>query len=154
VADEEPDRAAPRRARPRSPRDLARRARAHPSRQAARRLEDLLVAAGALPARDPALARMEEWIKQHLAGSAHESLLGPFAHWIVLSCYRRKSQHAPLNFGELGRAKIELVSATAFLDWLTDRERPLERCSQRISMCGSPAHGRISTSPGSSRGGR
>jgi hypothetical protein len=102
----------------------------HPSRQAARRLEDLLAAAGALASRDPALARMEEWIEQHLTGSDHEPVLRPFAHWIVLRRYRRKSQHAPLNFGELGRAKAELVSATAFLDWLAARDRPLEHCTQ------------------------
>lgn len=103
---------------------------AHPSRRAARRLEDLLVAAGALPARDPALARMEEWIEQHLAVSDHETLLRPFAHWIVLRRYRRRSQQAPLNLGELGRAKAELVSADAFLDWLTGRGRQLEQCTQ------------------------
>jgi hypothetical protein len=102
----------------------------HPSRQAARRLEDLLVAVGALPSRDPVLARMEEWIEQHLAGSEHEPVLRPFAHWIVLRRYRRKSQHAPLNFGELGRAKAGLLSGTAFLKWLTERGRPLEQCAQ------------------------
>lgn len=53
---------------------------AHPSRWAARRLEDLLVAAGALPSRDPALARMEAWIEEHLAGSDHDGVLRPFAH--------------------------------------------------------------------------
>jgi hypothetical protein len=103
---------------------------AHPSRWAARRLEDLLVAAGALPSRDPALARMEAWIGEHLAGSSHEGVLRPFAHWIALRRYRRKSQRAPLNFGELSRAKAELVSDTAFLDWLTDRGVALERCAQ------------------------
>jgi hypothetical protein len=102
----------------------------HPSRQAARRLEDLLVASGALPSRDTMLARMEEWIEQHLAGSAHEPVLRPFAHWIVLRRYRRKSQHAPLNAGELGRAKAGLASGTAFLNWLTERGRPLEQCAQ------------------------
>ena len=103
---------------------------AHPSRRAARRLEDLLVASGALPARDPALARMEEWIEQHLVASDHAALLRPFAHWIVLRRYRRRSQHAPLNLGELGRAKAELASAEAFLGWLADRDRQLEQCTQ------------------------
>ncbi len=102
----------------------------HPSRQAARRLEHLLVAAGALPSRDPALARMEEWIEQHLVGSDHEPMLRPFAHWIVLRRYRRKSQHAPLNEGALSRAKAELRSATGLLDWLTARDRPLDTCTQ------------------------
>ena len=103
---------------------------AHPSRRAARRLEDLLVAGGALPARDPALARMEEWIEQHLAASDHEALLRPFAQWTVLRRYRRRSQQVPLNLGELGRAKAELASANAFLDWLADCDRDLERCTQ------------------------
>jgi hypothetical protein len=102
----------------------------HPSRSAARRLEDLLVAAGALAWRDPALARLEEWIEQQITGSDHEPVMRPFAQWIVLRRYRRKSQHAPLNLGDLSRAKAELVSATAFLDWLADRDRPLEHCTQ------------------------
>jgi hypothetical protein len=96
---------------------------AHPSRRAARWLEHLLVAAGALASRDPALARMEEWIEQHLVGSAHEPVLRPFARWIVLRRCRRKSQTAPPNFGELSHAKTELVSASAFLGWLADRGR-------------------------------
>ena len=64
-----------------------------------RRLEHLLVATGALPARDPALARLEQWIEQLLAGHDHEPALRPFAHWVVLRRYRRKSQRAPLNSG-------------------------------------------------------
>jgi hypothetical protein len=103
---------------------------AHPSRRAARRLEHLLVAAGALAPRDPALARMEQWIEEHLADSEHESLLRPFAHWIVLRRYRRRSQQAPLNLGELGRAKAELISAAAFLDWLSRRGVALQHCKQ------------------------
>jgi hypothetical protein len=103
---------------------------AHPSRRAARRLEDLLIAAGALAPRDPALARMEEWIEERLSGSDHEALLRPFAHWVLLRRYRRRSQHAPLNLGELSRAKAELVSGTAFLGWLGERGRQLEQCTQ------------------------
>lgn len=48
----------------------------------------------------------------------------------MLRRYRRKSQEAPLNSGELGRAKVELVSGTAFLDWLTGRGQHLEGCNQ------------------------
>ncbi|MGH2855741.1 MAG: hypothetical protein ACRDLF_16325, partial [Solirubrobacteraceae bacterium] len=51
------------------------------------------------------------------------------AHWIVLRRYRRRSQQAPLNLGDLGRAKAELTSANAFLDWLTDRGCELEQCT-------------------------
>lgn len=78
----------------------------HASNPAVRRLEHLLVATGALPTRDPALA------------------------WVVLRRYRRKSQRALLNDGVLSRAKVEMRSAAAFLRWLAERDRPLEECGQ------------------------
>jgi hypothetical protein len=101
-----------------------------PARRSARWLEHLLVASGALPARDPVLARMEAWIDEHVAADAHEPVLRPFSHWIVLRRYRRKSMHVALNEGALNRAKAELRSATGFLEWLSTRDRPLEDCTQ------------------------
>jgi integrase len=103
---------------------------AYPSRRAAWRAEHLLVAVGALPARDPALARLEQWIDQLLTDSDHEPVLRPFASWVVLRRYRRKSQRVALGSGELARAKVELRSAGAFLDWLTGRGRDLAACTQ------------------------
>ena len=103
---------------------------AYPSRRVAWRVEHLLVAVGALPARDPALARLEQWIDQLLAGSQHEPLLRPFASWVVLRRCRRKSQRVAPGSGELSRAKTELLSAAAFLDWLSDRGRDVTRCAQ------------------------
>jgi hypothetical protein len=102
----------------------------HAPDRAVRRLEHLLVATGALPTRDPALARLERWTDDLLAEHDHEPALRTFAHWVVLRRYRRKSQRAPLNDGVLGRAKVELRSAAAFLQWLAGRGRALEECGQ------------------------
>lgn len=102
----------------------------HASNPAVRRLEHLLVAAGALPTRDPALARLERWTDDLLAENDDEPALRTFAHWVVLRRYRRKSQRALLNDGVLSRAKVEMRSAAAFLQWLAQRDRPLEDCGQ------------------------
>lgn len=102
----------------------------HASHPAVRRLEHLLVAAGALPTRDPALARLERWTEDLLATHDDEPVLRPFAHWVVLRRYRRKSQRALLNEGALSRAKVEMGSAAAFLHWLRERDGLLEDCGQ------------------------
>jgi integrase len=59
-----------------------------------------------------------------------EPALRTFAHWVVLRRYRRKSQRAPLKDGVLSRAKVEMRSAAAFLQWLAERDRTLETCKQ------------------------
>lgn len=102
----------------------------HASDPAVRRLEHLLVATGALPTRDPALARLERWTEDLLAEHEAQPALRRFAHWVVLRRYRRKSQRAPLNDGVLSRAKVEMRSAAAFLHSLTERDRTLETCGQ------------------------
>jgi len=96
---------------------------------AIRHLQHLLVATGALPARDPGLARLERWIEQFLA--AHQDPeLRTFAHWIVLRRCRRNSNRSPLGEGQINSAKTELKSAAALLDWLTDRGTSLADCTQ------------------------
>jgi hypothetical protein len=102
----------------------------HTSDPAVRRLEHLLVATGALPTRDPALARLERWTENLVAEHDHERTLRTFAHWVVLRRYRRQSQRAPLKDGVLCRAKVEMRSAAAFLQWLAERDRTLEDCRQ------------------------
>lgn len=96
---------------------------------AIRHLQHLLVAAGALPARDPGLARLERWIEAFL--TAHrEPELRTFAHWIVLRRCRRNSNRTPLGDGQINTAKTELKSAAAMLDWLTSRHTSLADCGQ------------------------
>lgn len=103
---------------------------AYPSRRVACRVEHLLVTVGLLAARDPALARLEQWIDQLVVGCEHDAVLRPFASWVILRRCRRKSQRLPLGSGELSRAKAELRSGAAFLDWLSERGRDLGACSQ------------------------
>lgn len=101
-----------------------------PSSTWVRHLEYLLVATGSLPARDPALARLERWIEEYLAEHTSEPALRTFAHWIVLRRARRNSHQAPLNEGHLSSSKTELRSAAAFLDWLAHRDHALATCQQ------------------------
>jgi integrase len=101
-----------------------------PASPAVRHLESLLVATGALPARDPALARLEHWIEEFLLANDREPALRTFAHWIVLRRYRRHSHKAPLNASALSHAKTELGSASAFIDWLAARDTSLPGCRQ------------------------
>jgi hypothetical protein len=102
----------------------------HASDPAVQRLEHLLVATGAIPSRDPALARLERWTEELLCEHDHEPALRTFAHWVVLRRYRRKSQRALLNNGVLSRAKVEMRSAATLLEWLAARGRSLEDCGQ------------------------
>jgi hypothetical protein len=109
---------------------------------AIRHLQHLLVASGALPPRDPGLARLERWIEQFL--TEHEDpVLRTFAHWIVLRRCRRNSNRAPLGEGQINTAKTELKSAAALLDWLADRETPLSRVTQADvdAWLAGPSHG-------------
>jgi hypothetical protein len=103
---------------------------AHASDPAIGRLEHLLVATGALPTRDPALARLERWTEELVNGHDGEPALRTFAHWVVLRRYRRKSQRALLDNGVVSRAKTEMRSAAAFLQWLSERDRLLAQCDQ------------------------
>jgi hypothetical protein len=96
-------------------------------------LSDLLVAAGALPPRDPALARLERWIAEHLdtiQDADQRHLVRTYARWVVLRRYRTASRRAQLNEGALNRAKDELKAATALLAWLAGRGVQPAGCRQ------------------------
>ena len=51
-------------------------------------------------------------------------------HWVDPAAVPPQSQRLPLGSGELSRAKAELRSGAAFLDWLSERGRDLGACSQ------------------------
>jgi hypothetical protein len=88
------------------------------------------MATGALPPRDPALARLENWIEEFLVVNDREPALRTFAHRIVLRRCRRRSHKAPLTASALSRARTELGSASAFIDWLATRDTPMGGCCQ------------------------
>lgn len=97
---------------------------------AVRHLQHLLVATGALPPRDPALARLERWIDDFLSAKQRAPELRTFAYWIVLRRCRRNSRRGPLGEGVINSAKVELKSAAALLDWLAARNTPLAEVRQ------------------------
>jgi len=97
---------------------------------AVRHLQHLLVATGALPLRDPALARLERWIEEFLTAKQRAPELRTFAYWIVLRRCRRNSRRGPLGEGVINSAKLELKSAAALLDWLATRDIPLADVTQ------------------------
>jgi hypothetical protein len=107
---------------------------AHPQPRAADHVRQMLVAHGALPERDEALARLERWIDDKLAAVDRPDdagLLRRFATWQVLRSLRRRVEHAPSNQRVATRhARNQLATAVAFLDWLNHHDIPLRDCTQ------------------------
>ena len=84
-------------------------------------VERLLVTAGALPERDPVLARMERWTTEFLEGLVdpeRRRMLARYATWQVLRPLRSKSARAPLSDSVHNGQKVVLKAAVAFLEWL------------------------------------
>jgi len=112
-------------------------------------LEHLLVASGALPARDPALARLERWIDHRLATITdpdQRQLVRTFVRWVVLRRYRSKSRRSHLSDALVSRAKAELNAAAALLAWLAERGTELGGCRQAdidVWLAEGPASRRV-----------
>jgi hypothetical protein len=106
----------------------------HPKPRAADHVRQMLVAHGALPERDEALARLERWIDDKLAAVERPDdagLLRRFATWHVLRSLRRRVEHRPSNQRVATRhARNQLSTAIAFLDWLNHHDIPLRDCTQ------------------------
>jgi len=106
---------------------------AHPARRAADYLRHVLVAGGALPARDEAVARTEAWVDRLLADvepAEHRRLLHAYATWRVLRRLRHRSTAAHRPRTPTGYARTQLRVAARFLDWLGHRGVPLADCRQ------------------------
>jgi hypothetical protein len=106
----------------------------HPKPRAADHVRQMLVAHGALPARDEAVARLERWIDDTLASvdrSDDAGLLRRFATWHVLRSLRRRVEHRPSNQRTATRyARTQISTAIGFLDWLHHHNIPLGDCTQ------------------------
>ena len=97
-------------------------------------LRALLVAVGALPDRDPHLARVEHAVARVLAqvdDVEHRRLLGAFATWRILHRVRRRAGRAPVSVFAVDRARTQLVQAHDFLRYLAARQRLFEDATQR-----------------------
>jgi len=96
-------------------------------------LRALLVAAGALPARDEHLTRLQRYATD-LAANADDPddrrLLARFARWHTLARLHRRTTTTNLTPNAAYRARAELAAAARFLDFLHTRSRPLGHCRQ------------------------
>jgi hypothetical protein len=107
----------------------------HAKPRAADHVRQMLVAHGALPERDEALARLERWINDQLAAVDRPDdagLLRRFATWHVLRSLRRRVEHRPSNQRVATRyARNQISTAIGFLAWLHHQHIPLRGCTQR-----------------------
>lgn len=118
----------------------------HPRRAAADYVRAMLVAHGALPARDEALARLERWINDKVAGidnPDHAKILHRFATWHTLRGQRRRASTS--NAGPrtvTAHARNQINAAVALLDWTVGRDIDLGDLTQRdidVWLAGPPS---------------
>ena len=105
----------------------------HPNRRAADYLRHMLVAGGALPARDEALARVELWSREVLDvidEPADRRLVQAYLTWRVLPRLRRQSETSPGPRTVTDGARHRVLAVVAFLAWLRRHERTLASCGQ------------------------
>ena len=96
-------------------------------------LRSVLVATGALPARDEHLVELERWITQTVADRAdrqEKEILHRYAVWHVVRRLRQRIRGAHATCGQAGAARRNIAAAVAFLDWLTARGLTLASCPQ------------------------
>ena len=96
-------------------------------------LRQLLVACGALPERDPSLARLERSIEGLIAALDHaedRQLLRAFARWRVLRRARSRADRGGFTAIRAKNARTVVAEAARFLAWLRGRGLSLSDCSQ------------------------
>ena len=106
----------------------------HPQARAADYLRHMLVASGALPARNEALVRLESWVSSTLLAEVpnteHRRLLQAYATWRVLRRIRRRSTDKPQARTATSYQRTQLLTARRFLTWLDQQAVPLRECRQ------------------------
>ena len=96
-------------------------------------LRSVLVATGALPARDEQLARIERWVSQAIseyAGPDDKELLHRYAAWHLLRRLRQRNRAATTTYGQLDTVRQRVRAAVGLLGWLRERGLTLASCSQ------------------------
>lgn len=95
-------------------------------------LRELLVASGALPWRDPYVARLEARVRQ-LFGSLHDDdrrFVEAFVRWRLLPRFRARGDKGSLTNSSVDNA-IRMLNETArFLNWLRLLGLPVQECAQ------------------------
>jgi hypothetical protein len=96
-------------------------------------VRSMLVAAGALPARDERLTALERWIGQAVAAQpdpGHRQALRGYAAWHHLRRLRGRLDGRPASRQQAKNVRDHAAAAAAFLDWLTARGLTLGACTQ------------------------
>lgn len=106
-----------------------------PDSKPLRHLRSVLVATGALPARDEHLARLEHWITLTLTlaepGDAEQrALLHSYAIWHLLHRLRRRNTTRHATHTQAVVVQQHLRAALTLLDWLAARDRTLASAGQ------------------------
>ena len=96
-------------------------------------LHSVLVATGALPARDEQLARIERWVGRAVSEHADpedEELLHRYAAWHALRRLRQRNRGASTTYGQLDVTRQRVRAAIGLLGWLRERRLTLASCHQ------------------------
>jgi hypothetical protein len=96
-------------------------------------LRSVLVATGALPARDEHFVQLERWTTQTIAGRAdpqEKEILHRYAAWHVLRRLRHRTRGTHATHGQAGVARRNITAAVTFLNWLTAGDLTLASCPQ------------------------
>jgi len=96
-------------------------------------LRAMLVATGALPARDEQLARLERWITRTISDRddpAEQQLLHRYAVWHLLRRLRHRNGGADTTHNQLATIRQQLRAAIVWLDWLTAHDLTLQAARQ------------------------
>ncbi len=96
-------------------------------------LRSVLVATGALPARDEHFIQLERWTTQIVAARAdpqEKEILHRYATWHVLRRLRHRIRGTHATHNQAGVARRNITAAVAFLNWLTARDLTLATCPQ------------------------
>lgn len=104
-----------------------------PASKPIRHLRAMLVATGALPARDEQLVRLEHWITRTIAEHAdpdERRLLHRYAVWHLVRRLRRRTAGTDVTYNQTVNVQSHLRGAIALLDWLRDRDLTLASCGQ------------------------
>lgn len=98
-----------------------------------RHLRELLIACGILPAIDKQICSFERWLIGHLAGIPdpdHAQVIRRYATWEVLPRLRARPRGSRSHQPPADMSRTRVKQATAFLDWLADRNHTLATCGQ------------------------
>ncbi|MEV6730725.1 hypothetical protein [Streptomyces sp. NPDC051364] len=101
--------------------------------QVADHLRALLVASGALPARDEHLARIEKWLPKVLAripDPGERRIVERWARWQPLRRLHRQPAHRPTSLGQACGVRQEIRAVIRFLEWLPGQGTDLASCTQ------------------------